>query len=102
MYGDERKGGLVKGTIVLRDGANFNPIGVDMNRDRLEGTWKQLSGKVREQWCLLTGDAPGMIAARRDQRTGWNQEGRGIAKEAVADQLKGFMDRNRDWDLTDR
>lgn len=73
-----------------------------MNRDRFEGIWKQFSGKAREQWCLLTGDAPGMIAARRDQRAGWNQEGRGIAKEAVADQLKEFMDRNRDWDLTNR
>jgi uncharacterized protein YjbJ (UPF0337 family) len=73
-----------------------------MNRDRLEGMWKQLSGKAREQWCLLTGDAPGMIAARHDQRIGWNQEGRGIATEAVADQLKEFLTRNRDWDLTDR
>lgn len=73
-----------------------------MNRDRLEGMWKQLSGKVREQWCLLAGDSTGMFAARHDQRIGWNQEGRGIAKEAVTDQLKEFLARNRDWNLTDR
>jgi uncharacterized protein YjbJ (UPF0337 family) len=73
-----------------------------MNRDRLEGMWMQLSGKVREQWCRMTRDVPGMIAARRDQRIGWNQEGRGISKEAIAQQLKEFLVRNRDWDLSNR
>jgi uncharacterized protein YjbJ (UPF0337 family) len=73
-----------------------------VNRDRCEGIWKQVSGKVREQWCRLTDDAPGMVAARRDQRVGWNQEGRGISKEAIARQLKDFQVRNRDWDLTNR
>ena len=73
-----------------------------MNRDRLEGVWKQLSGKVREQWCWLSNDAAGMVAARRDQLIGWNQEGRGISQEAVAQQLKEFQVRNRDWDLTNR
>jgi len=73
-----------------------------MNRDRLEGMWKQFSGKVREQWCRLNDDAQGMVAARRDQRIGWNQEGRGISKEAVEHQLEEFLARNRDWDLTNR
>jgi uncharacterized protein YjbJ (UPF0337 family) len=73
-----------------------------MNRDRLEGMWKQLSGKAREQWCSLTNDVPGMIAARRDQNAGWNQEGRGVSQETVALQLKEFQVRNRDWDLTGR
>ena len=73
-----------------------------MNRDRLEGMWKQLSGKVREDWCRLTNDAPGMVAAKRDQLIGWNQEGRGISHEGVANQLKEFQVRNRNWDLTSR
>jgi uncharacterized protein YjbJ (UPF0337 family) len=73
-----------------------------MNRDRLEGVWKQLSGKVREEWCRLTGDATGMFAARRDQNAGWNQEGRGLSQEAGAHQLKEFLVRNRDWDLSNR
>lgn len=74
-----------------------------MNRDRFEGIWKQLSGKVREAWCRLTGDEPGMVAARDDQRAGWNQEGRGIWKEAAARQpSREFRVRNRDWDLSNR
>jgi uncharacterized protein YjbJ (UPF0337 family) len=70
-----------------------------MNRDRFEGVWKQFSGKVKEQWCRLTDDVPGVIAARRDQLAGWNQEGRGISKEATARQLKEFLVRNRNWNL---
>ena len=73
-----------------------------MNQDRLEGLWKQLSGRVREEWCRLTRDATGMIAARRDQNDGWNQEGRGLSQEAGAHQLKEFLVRNRDWDLSNR
>jgi len=71
-----------------------------MNRDRFEGIWKQLSGKVKEEWYRLTGDVPGMAAARSDQRAGWNQAGRGIWKEEAAHQLKEFHVRNRDWNLT--
>jgi uncharacterized protein YjbJ (UPF0337 family) len=73
-----------------------------MNRDRLEGMWKQVAGKVKEEWCRLTDDGAGMLAARREQNAGWNQEGRGVSQEAFAHQLKEFMNRNRDWDLTNR
>lgn len=73
-----------------------------MNRDRLEGMWKQLSGRVREEWCTLTKDVAGVLNARRDQRVGWNQVGRGISKETAARQLREFRARNRDWDLTNR
>jgi uncharacterized protein YjbJ (UPF0337 family) len=70
-----------------------------MNRDRFKGIWKQLSGKVREEWCRLADDVPGMAAAGRDQRAGWNQEGRGISKEAVESQLREFLVRSRYWNL---
>jgi uncharacterized protein YjbJ (UPF0337 family) len=70
-----------------------------VNRDRFEGIWKQFSGKVKEEWCKLTGDVPGVIAARREQRAGWIQEGREISKETVARQLREFQLRNRYWNL---
>jgi len=73
-----------------------------MNRDRVEGVWKQFSGKVKEQWCRLTDDVPGVVAARRGQRAGWIQEGRGISKETVERQLKEFLVRNRYWEFTKR
>jgi len=70
-----------------------------MNRDRFEGVWKQLTGKVREEWCSLTDDVPGMISARRYQRAGWIQEGRGISRESLERQSRDVMVRNRDWNV---
>lgn len=102
MYAIERIERSARRTIRRNDGANHNPRRSRMNRDRFEGAWKQLSGKVREEWCSLTDDAPGVAAARRDQRAGRMQERRGISKEAVENQLKEFRVRNRNWDLTDR
>jgi uncharacterized protein YjbJ (UPF0337 family) len=74
----------------------------DMNRDRFEGIWKQCSGKVKEGWCMLTRDVRGAGAARRDQRAGWIQEGRGISKETIERELAEMQVRNGDWDLTNR
>jgi uncharacterized protein YjbJ (UPF0337 family) len=73
-----------------------------MNRDRLEGSWKQFSGKVNEQWGRLTGDTRFVFAGRRDQLKGRIQERYGISKEKAANQLKDFLDRNRNWDLSGR
>ncbi|MCG6871555.1 MAG: CsbD family protein [Gammaproteobacteria bacterium] len=41
-----------------------------MNRDIIEGRWKQLKGKARMQWCQLTGDHLGAIAGQRTQNAG--------------------------------
>jgi uncharacterized protein YjbJ (UPF0337 family) len=68
-----------------------------MNRDRIEGLWKQLHGKAREEWCRLVGDEWGMTNAMRDRIDGWNQEGRGISQEAAARQLKAFRAAHRAW-----
>jgi len=38
-----------------------------MDWNRVEGNWKQLKGKVKEQWGKLTDDDLNVIAGRRDQ-----------------------------------
>ena len=73
-----------------------------MNRDRLEGSWKQASGKMNEQWGRLTGNTQLVFAGRRDQLKGRIQERYGISKEKAASQLKDFLDRNRNWNLSGR
>lgn len=73
-----------------------------MNRDRFEGIWKQISARLREGWCMLTDDVRGAGAARRDQRAGWIQEGRGISKETIERELEEIQVRSRDWDFTHR
>lgn len=71
-----------------------------MNRDRLEGKWKQLSGSVREQWGRLTDDRLSVIAGKHDQLAGRYQEQYGITKEEGKRQLKDFLRRNRHWDTS--
>jgi uncharacterized protein YjbJ (UPF0337 family) len=75
---------------------------VDVNRDRLEGKWKQFSGSVREQWGRLTDDGLSVVAGQHDQLAGRVQERYGIYKEEGERQLKAFMRRNRDWNSTSR
>ena len=55
-----------------------------MNRDWLEGNWKQARGKVRERWGKLTDDELDVIAGRRDQLIGRIQELYGNTRDEVA------------------
>ena len=73
-----------------------------MNRDRLEGKWKQLSGSVRERWGELTDDRLRVIAGKHDQLAGRVQEQYGINKEEGGRQLREFLRRNRQWDPSGR
>ena len=63
-----------------------------MNWDRIEGNWKQLKGKIREQWGRLTDDELDKIAGRREKLAGSLQNSYGIAKdeaEKVTQRLPG-------------
>jgi uncharacterized protein YjbJ (UPF0337 family) len=73
-----------------------------MNRDRFEGNLKLFGGKVKERWGRLINDPQREFAGRHDQRAGRIQERYGISKEEAARQLKDFLDRNRNWDLSRR
>ena len=73
-----------------------------MNQDRLAGIWKQFSGKMQERWGELTSNPLVVIAGSRDQLAGRIQERYGDSKERAARQLKDFLDRNRNWNLSNR
>ena len=73
-----------------------------MNWDRVEGGWKQVSGKVGERWSKLIGDEPGVEAARHTQLAGSIQVRHGMSKEETERQVRDFLCRNRDWDLSRR
>lgn len=61
-----------------------------MNWDIAEGNWKQLKGKVKEQWADLTDDDLTKIEGRRDQLVGKVQERYGIAKDEAEKQVKAW------------
>ena len=61
-----------------------------MNWDRIEGNWKQFSGKVRQQWGKLTDDDLDVIAGHRDELSGRIQEVYGISKDEAEEQINRF------------
>jgi uncharacterized protein YjbJ (UPF0337 family) len=61
-----------------------------MNWDRIEGNWKQFSGKVRQQWGKLTDDDLDVIDGRRDELAGRIQEAYGVSKDEAERQIERF------------
>jgi uncharacterized protein YjbJ (UPF0337 family) len=59
-----------------------------MNRDTMEGQWKQMKGKLKEKWGKLTDDDWDMIAGRRDQFMGKLQERYGYSREEAEREMK--------------
>jgi uncharacterized protein YjbJ (UPF0337 family) len=68
-----------------------------MNQDIFKGNWKQLKGKMQEQWGKLTDDDLDVAEGKRDQFLGKLQEKYGIAKDEAERQLKDFEDRTRNF-----
>jgi uncharacterized protein YjbJ (UPF0337 family) len=64
-----------------------------MNRDRVQGNWRQFKGKVREEWAKLTGDHANVINGRREVLAGKLQEAYGIGKEE-ADRQANYWHRS--------
>ena len=58
-----------------------------MNRDVLEGQWKQLKGRVKQQWGRLTDDELDQMSGSYDELAGKIQERYGVAKEEAEKQL---------------
>lgn len=52
-----------------------------MTTDILEGKWKQIKGKVKQQWGKLTDDEIDQIEGKQEELVGLLQERYGYAKE---------------------
>jgi uncharacterized protein YjbJ (UPF0337 family) len=52
-----------------------------MNWDTLEGNWRQIAGKVKQQWGKLTSDSIMEINGQRDELVGKIQAAYGITRE---------------------
>ena len=59
--------------------------------NRLEGNWKQIKGKVKEQWGKLTDDDLTAINGQREQLEGKIQERYGIQKDQVRQQSRRLV-----------
>ncbi len=66
-----------------------------MNQDTVQGTWRQFTGKVKEQWGKLTDDDLDVIDGKRDQLLGRIQERYGIARDKAEQQVREFEKANK-------
>lgn len=60
---------------------------IDMNRNRIEGTWDQVRGFVQKTWGKLTDDDLQQIEGNRKLLSGKIQERYGIAQEEAEAQI---------------
>jgi uncharacterized protein YjbJ (UPF0337 family) len=58
-----------------------------MNADQVEGNWKVLRGKIREQWGRLTDDHLDAINGRLEMLAGRIQQTYGISMAAAEQQV---------------
>lgn len=61
-----------------------------MNKDIIEGNWKELKGEVKTRWGKLTDDRLDVIAGKRDQLAGEIQQAYGVSKDEAEEQIKDF------------
>ncbi|HPE31813.1 MAG TPA: CsbD family protein [Parvularculaceae bacterium] len=61
-----------------------------MNNDILEGKWRQLSGKVKQQWGKFTDDEVKEVEGNTQRLVGKIQEKYGVARDEAERQV-------RDW-----
>lgn len=62
-----------------------------MNRDILQGQWKEIRGKVQKAWGDLTDDDLDRIDGRRTELEGTLQKKYGYSKERAAREVDDFI-----------
>ncbi len=62
-----------------------------MNWDVVKGDWRQLSGKIKEQWSKLSDDEIEQVRGDRNQLAGKIQERYGVTEEEAHKQVDEWV-----------
>lgn len=62
-----------------------------MNKEQIEGNWKQLKGEIKRKWGLLTDDEITASEGRAEILVGKLQEHYGLLKEDAHRQWEEFL-----------
>jgi len=62
-----------------------------MNTDRIAGQWKQLNGKIKQQWGKLTDDDLKRAEGSSEYLAGKIQERYGVARDIADKQVRQFQ-----------
>lgn len=63
-----------------------------MNRNEIEGNWKQFKGEAKKRWGKLTDDEVTATEGRREKLIGTLQERYGTTQAEAARQVDEFFD----------
>ncbi len=63
-----------------------------MNKDQIQGNWKQLKGRVKERWGRLTDDDVDLVEGRFEQLAGKIQERYGKSREEAQKEIEEFCE----------
>jgi len=67
-----------------------------MNDDIVKGHWKEIKGKLKQQWGKLTDDQITQMNGSYEELQGALEKNYGYQKEEAKNQIKTFIDSN-DW-----
>jgi uncharacterized protein YjbJ (UPF0337 family) len=62
-----------------------------MNWDRVEGNWKEFSGKVRQKWAKLTDDDLAYVKGKRTELAGRLQQRYGYGKDQAEREIDDWL-----------
>jgi uncharacterized protein YjbJ (UPF0337 family) len=62
-----------------------------MDWNRIEGSWKEMKGKIKQQWGNLTDSDIDRIAGKREELEGEIQRRYGLSKDAARQQVDQWM-----------
>lgn len=65
-----------------------------MNWDRIEGNWKEMKGRVKQQWGELTDDDLTVMSGKREELAGRLQQRYGYAKDRAEREIDDWLSRN--------
>ena len=65
-----------------------------MNRDTLQGQWKQMQGDIKRRWGKLTNDELTQISGNFDKLVGKIQERYGYQRDQAEREINDFLDKH--------
>ena len=65
-----------------------------MNKDIIQGNWKEVKGKLKQQWGKLTDDDLTQLKGSYQELEGLIQKRYGYQKDQADKEIDAFIDRN--------
>jgi uncharacterized protein YjbJ (UPF0337 family) len=67
---------------------------VVMNKDIVQGNWKEIKGKLKQQWGDLTDDEIAKAKGTREELSGMLQKRYGYQKDRIEKEIDTFLNKN--------